>query len=85
LQIVESHGGSIVVESEPGRGTAFTVWLPLATPGLDSGMIPRDGESALDRRPSAETTSSEVGPSAPECEHGKPPTEKRDTGREAAA
>jgi signal transduction histidine kinase len=85
LQIVESHGGSIVVESEPGRGTAFTVWLPLATPGLDSGMIPRDGESALDRRPAAETTSSEVGPSAPECEHGKPPTEKRDTGREAAA
>ena len=29
--VVSAHGGRITVASEVGRGTTFTVWLPLVT------------------------------------------------------
>jgi signal transduction histidine kinase len=30
-KIIAAHGGSISVESQPGKGTCFTILLPLAT------------------------------------------------------
>ncbi len=32
FKIVQQHGGKITVESRPGSGTKFTVWLPLVPP-----------------------------------------------------
>jgi two-component system NtrC family sensor kinase len=31
-KIIQQHGGKIKVDSKPGLGTKFTVWLPLKPP-----------------------------------------------------
>ncbi len=44
--IVQQHGGQIVVESKPGEGSAFHIWLPV-TSGTPIKPQPLHGETLL--------------------------------------
>jgi signal transduction histidine kinase len=72
--IAQAHGGRIAVQSRLGRGSVFTVTLPLLTSagGADENSArsePRDSREARELRDTRNLT--------PPSEHGTQPTEKR--------
>jgi signal transduction histidine kinase len=42
-RLAEAHGGRVSVESERGRGSRFTVWLPLASAPDPASRAAGDG------------------------------------------
>ncbi len=45
--IITAHGGSIAAESEPGKGTTFTIRLPVVQPVQETADEPAGGRSPL--------------------------------------
>jgi CheY-like chemotaxis protein/nitrogen-specific signal transduction histidine kinase len=59
--IVDRHSGEITVQSEPGKGAVFTVWLPLAAEAGDP--LPTMERSAV-------ATAAPIAPAAPKSAPG---------------
>jgi PAS domain S-box-containing protein len=47
-QIIRAHAGELLVRSEPGRGSAFTVLLPAAPPEGDVNSVPQRMSNAME-------------------------------------
>lgn len=64
LQIIEGHGGSIEVESEPTKGSVFTVWLPLSWSAFDGAVIVPGMERLGSDRPVSDHAGTPTGENA---------------------
>ena len=64
--IVEAHGGSITVRSEPGKGTSFSVAVPTVVPELDAVAI-AEAANGLDRHTGG-ILGRELAPQVPDVE-----------------
>jgi len=51
--IVKRHGGHTAVESTPGRGTTFRIWLPAAEAGQQAAPAPSESAHPLPAPPAA--------------------------------
>ena len=49
-QIVETHGGKIYVDSEPGKGTEFRIYIPLIGADIESLAWGMDGKGKFDTK-----------------------------------
>jgi signal transduction histidine kinase len=50
-EIIRSHHGQLLVESEVGKGSAFTVVLPIKRPNNGAAQRPRTDVEAFDEEP----------------------------------
>ena len=48
--IIQRHGGTITVNSKPGTGATFTIWLPTHPVGAGTGNSWRSSDESIDRR-----------------------------------
>lgn len=55
-RVAQALGGDVLVDTEPGRGSTFTLWVPLKRPGEGGGRIPPRGQASRPRRERSTTT-----------------------------